>query len=164
MIAQNNIVTDLETNINNSFKLYKNTIVFNFLNQIKQEHLKGESKIQYTNFAFYLSMYLITIIYDDVKNHLGKNWSYFYNKYNLENLIKCFACYGIDLNKILKEFNLTTEGFEIAYGIENIGIEKTFEVEPSNIPVIIIHPKVNLLDVLLSNNQCINNVVYTTLN
>lgn len=147
--------TDLENNINNTFKLYKKSIVNNFLSEINDEQLKGESTIQYNNFDIYLAIYIVTLVFLEVKKYPTKTWDYFVSKYNLNKLKECFACKGIKLDDILTQYQLPILTGD---GIDFLEIENTFQVEPINLtPIIPIINKVNLLS-LLNNKNCIVNI------
>lgn len=157
MIGTYLLPTPLEVNINNSFKLYKKSIVDNFLAQIKQEQLKGESCLHYKSFNVWLAIYLVTLVYLDIIKYPNKDWNYFYKKYDLDSLKKCLLCNEINLDDILDSFGLKNFGKE--YGINFIGIEKTFEVEPSPLSSITTIIKVNITDILQNTNSCINNII-----
>lgn len=145
----------IESYINNIFKVNKNSIVSNFLKQINDEQLKGESCRQY-NFSFYLSLYLVILVYNDFLKYPNKTWSYFVSKYNLLEHKKCLACDGINLDTILASFMLPPLNIS---GIEGMQIEQNLEVEPVDLTetTTIITP-INLLGLLQSGKTCINNI------
>jgi len=147
--------SNIENYINNIFKINKNSIVTNFLKQINDEQLKGESCRQY-NFSFYLALYLVILVYNDVLKYPNKTWDYFVSKYNLLEHKKCLACTGINLDTILTSFMLPPINTS---GIEGVQIEQTLEVEPIDLtePTIIVAP-VKILDLIQSGKTCINNI------
>jgi len=147
--------SNIENYINNIFKINKNSIVTNFLKQINDEQLKGESCRQY-NFSFYLALYLVILVYNDVLKYPNKTWDYFVSKYNLLEHKKCLACTGINLETILTSFMLPPINTS---GIEGVQIEQTLEVEPIDLtePTIIVAP-VKILDLIQSGKTCINNI------
>jgi hypothetical protein len=124
-------VTNIEDFINTSFSIYKKDILINFYKQIKDEELKGESCRQY-NFSFYLALYLITLVYKEFLKYPLKDWSYFEDKYNLKKLKECLLCNNIDLNKILKSFQLPIVTGD---GINFMEVEENLEVEPTTLLV-----------------------------
>lgn len=150
--------TNLELYINNAFKSYKNSIVNNFLGQVKDEQLQGESCKQY-NFSFYLAIYLVTLVYQDVMKYPAKDWSYFVTKYKLNDLKKCLSCSGINLDTILKIFTLPNVG--LTSGIESTEIEETFQIEPTDLtPVVVVTTTVDL-STILGVKQCTSNIQNT---
>lgn len=147
-IARN--ITDLNTCIRNYFSTFRADILSLTNTQWNDEDLKGKTLIQYDINRYYSLLYLLVIIYKDYER-LGnqKEWSYFVDKYNLNEYKKCLACYNISLDNCLKLFNLqsTDEGIEISL-IEQSFIVENQELQPSII---------SYLD-LLSNIGCINNI------
>lgn len=150
--------TNLENCINTAFKLFKTSIIKNFLSQVNDEELKGESCKQY-NFSFYLAIYLISIVYQDVIKYPKQNWNYFVIKYKLETYKKCLACSGINLDDVLKCFNLPT--VIIGLGINSIKIESTFIIEPTNLTPTVVEVVQIDLTTILGIKSCINNITTT---
>lgn len=148
-------LTNIESYINTAFKLYKASIIKNFLAQVNDEELKGENCRQY-NFSFYLAVYLVTIVYQDVIKYPSKSWDYFVTKYDLEKYKKCLACDGIKLDDILISFTLPPVA--VSSGINNLQIEKTFEIEPTDLTPIVIEPTIVDLSTILVASTCINNI------
>ena len=147
--------TNLEIYINNAFKAYKNNIVSNFLGEIKDEQLKGESCKQY-NFSFYLALYLVTLVYKDVIKYPNKNWNYFVTKYKLKEYKKCLSCSGINLNNILFSFNLPS--IIEQSGIEDLEVEETLEVEPLDLTVTTSTTITVNLNTILNTTGCITDL------
>jgi hypothetical protein len=147
--------TDLENNINNTFKLYKKSIVSNFLSEVNEEQLKGESTIQYSNFNIYLAIYLVTLVFLEVKKYPTKSWDYFVTKYKLHKLKECLSCKGIKLEDILTQFQLPMITGE---GIDFLEIENTLQIEPGDLtPIIPIINQINILT-LINNSNCTINI------
>lgn len=142
--------TLLDSYIRSYFATFRDTILDYSNKQWNDEDLKGNSYNQWNINRYNSLLYLLTIVrldFDRLGNY--KDWSFFVDKYKLNNYKKCLACYDISLDNCLELFNLPvlTEGIETAIVEESfiIGIE----VEISNIL---------FKDLLNSSNICINNI------
>lgn len=150
MIAEfKNNHNNIQSYINQSFLKYKNDLINNFLNQVKDEELKGESCKQY-NFHFYLALYLVTLVYQDFIKNSENNWEFYIKKYNLYKLRDCLLCNNINLNDVLNAFELP---ILTGNGINFLEVEETLEIEPidlSNNQNI----KIDLISLLNYSNYC----------
>jgi len=119
-----------EIAINNTFKYYKAEILALNKQQWKEEDIQGESCVQFKTMQYYAAIYYIGIL-SSILNGGTKTWEEIKTKYCYEDKRKKFACNGIDLDKVAGFFSLPpiTE-----CGIDGMGIENTFEVEPTTSP------------------------------
>ena len=126
-------LTDLEVIILNFFQKYEKDIILLSLNQFKQENLKGSSKIQYQKSIYYIySLIYALCIYLDVQDNSEITLKDLEEKYKLSCVKKELACKKINFDDVLNIFNIIINESENG-GIENIGIEDSFEVEPNEV-------------------------------
>ena len=125
-----NKTTKLETYINNSFLLYKDDILILHSKQWKEEDISGQSCIQYKIYNYYLTIYYVILIYLEIKDGVNLEWNYYEEKYKLNKISKCLACNNINLNKILNIFGLPLTICTEDGGIECMGLQENFEIEP----------------------------------
>lgn len=129
MFIRLNKTTELETYINNAFKLYRTSLLTLHSKQWKEEDISGASCIQYKIYQYHLAVYYTILIYSEVQQGINSDWEYYKDKYKIETITKSLACDGINLDAILNEFGLpiiSSEG-----GIESLEIEQSFEIEPT---------------------------------
>lgn len=122
-------ITDLDLKIKAFWDLNKLVILSNNSEQWNDEDLKGKSFAQWKSMTYFYLLALLQLIYNDI-NHTQQEWSYYQEKYDLENIKKCLHCIGINLDK-----NLNIFGFPIICenGIECLDIESSLEVEPEDL-------------------------------
>lgn len=124
-------LTDLEVIILNFFQKYEKEIISLSLTQFNQENLKGTSKVQYQKSIYYIYSLLYALcIYLDVQDDSEITLQKLEEKYKLSCVKKELACKKINFDDILNIFNIIIDDVENG-GIENLGIESSFEVEPN---------------------------------
>lgn len=127
-------ITYLDTKIKEFWDLNKSAILSNNANQFNEEDLKGKSFYQWSSMSYYYVLNLLLLIQID-KNHSQKEWSYYYEKYNITNIKKCLSCIGINLNKNLEIFGFPiTEAGVIEQ--QNVQVVEQTPVETIDIEVI----------------------------
>jgi len=154
MFIRLNKNTVLETYISKSFQLYKDKIIELHNEQFKQEDITGESKKQFKVLNYHIAILYVILIYNDIitKSNNLLNWEYYNTKYEIDKYRISFACKGVDIDKILNIFNLP---YINSNGIENMGIESNFIIEPLGIiPLIPVSFDINKL--LSETSDCIN--------
>lgn len=113
--------------------LYKDKIKISYTKWFNLEDNYGNSCKQYGQMQFYLAFFLVSMVYNELINY-HTTISDTYAKYDLSEKRKKLYCNGIDLNDILTIFGLPkVNEIILPYGIEHIGIETNFIVEPINI-------------------------------
>ncbi|SRR6266403_4042359 len=152
MFLRINKTTELETYIANVFSLYRKDILSLHYKEWKEENISGKSCIQYKVYQYYLAIYYVILIYLELKQGINTDWNYYIKKYNLDKISKCLACDNIDLESILKIFGLSIT--TCIDGIECIGVEESFEVEPVLIGYIPTYNKVIIKDLLNNLISC----------
>lgn len=120
--------TQLESLINQAFQIYRSSVLSLTKKQWKEEDLKGKSLVQYSVAQYYYSIYIAVMMYNEIQRGFPHDPSYYIDKYSIENIRKCLACEGIDIDKILEVFDLPPE--ESSRGIELMEIENNMIVGP----------------------------------
>ena len=113
------------------YQLYRTTIVSTIQNGWKQEDVWGITCDYNIVRKFQYTFFYVLMIYLEIKRGIVTDWTYYEVKYDILNVRKCLTCYGIRLDDVFDIFNLNNG----EYGIENIGIELTYEVEPDTLPI-----------------------------
>lgn len=121
-------ITYLDTKIKAFWDLNKTAILANNTIQFNEEDLKGKSFYQWKSMSYYYLLGLLILIQLDI-NHTGKEWSYYYEKYDLANIKKCLNCININLNKNIDLFFAPTNELIVEQIIEqSLGIEENLEL------------------------------------
>lgn len=152
MFLRINKTTELETYIANVFSLYRKDILALHIKEWKEEDISGKSCIQYKIYQYYLAVYYVILIYLELKQGINTDWNYYESKYKISTIRKCLSCDKIDLNAILNIFGLpstTPDG-----GIEDMGLEETFEIEPILLTTESEYDKVVIKDILNNLYTC----------
>lgn len=125
-----------------------------------EEDLRGKSCTQYKVMQYYYLLYILILLYEDLKANsvLQPSWSYYNTKYNIDGLRKCLACIGIDIDKALAVFNFPL--VPCINGLECMDVEGSFIVEPTAFPTSTV--TTISLSVLLANPTSCSNSLVTT--
>lgn len=134
-------VVNYQTLFKSWFSANKTNLMKSLNTFFKQQSIWGESCEHFNTEKYYMTfLYGVLITQDISHNKDAQTWEYYKNKFEFDEIKKCFACNGINLTDSLKPFGFpfttNTNG-----GIEYMGIEDTFEIEPSsstttiNIPI-----------------------------
>ena len=121
------------------FKTFKPNIIEDLLKAFKEESFNGESTLQYKVLNHYYIMILVLLIKLDFQFITGVIWQDLVKKYNLKKLKEKLACCKLDLDGVLNSYGLPSvedifpEPNDLFYGINYLGIEQTFEVEPDEV-------------------------------
>lgn len=151
MFIRINKTTDLENLMTKVFSIYRKDILALHTKEWKEEDITGKSCIQYKIYQYYLAIYYVILIYIELKQGIHTDWEYYTKKYNTDSIRKCLACDGIDLNTILNTFGLPTT--ECEGGIECMGLEESFEIEPTTFTTPT-YNNVNVLNLLANPVTC----------
>lgn len=110
------------------FSKYKSTILSLHKKDWNKEDLKGESKIKYEiNYYYYAFIYTL-LIRLELNDGIKTDKEYYYDKYNILSVTKCFACFNINLKDLFTLFDISfEEDTENGIGIDQI--EETFIIE-----------------------------------
>lgn len=124
--------TELNTYLYNYWQLYNDDI--NTLNARwwKDEDIWGSSCRMYKVYQYYFAFYYVELIYIEYNRGFNTEYSYYETKYNIEETRKKLGCNGINLSRIFEIFGLFLSEND---GIEGMGIEQSFVVEPNNVTV-----------------------------
>ncbi len=133
MFIRLNQATDLEVKINTFFQANRSNIISLTNFSWKREDIDGEGCSIFKVGQYYFAMYLAILIYLEIQLGIPRTAQYYLDKYNIRVLQDRFACNGISLSNVFNDFGigaiLTTQGLG-EDGIEFIGIEESFIVEP----------------------------------
>lgn len=144
----------LNSFINQFWLLYRSDIMVLNKKWFKEEDIKEKSLIQYNVMQYYNSLYYVTLIYFEVQRNIHTEWSWYEDNFKIEKFRRCLGCHSIDLDKVLLIFNLPISSS--IRGIEHIGIESNFIVEPTNLTVSPPNPIIISITNLLDNpDKCI---------
>lgn len=91
------------------------------------EAIHGTSCKQYKVYQYYLAFYLGVLIKAEIDNGQEVDYDYFNTKYGLDDKKNKLACNNISLDEVLSSFGIA---WEDNTGIEGMGIEENFIVEP----------------------------------
>lgn len=112
------------------------------------EHSCKQKKVAQYFFAFHLG-YLLFI---EVMQNPTKTWEELEVEYDLDTKRRNLKCHAIDLDSVLAIFNLPVNTSD---GIEGIGVEDSFEVEPDSEAVVYSYNFAELLE-NIGTHTCIN--------
>lgn len=156
MLHNVKLISDLSTKIDNFFSLFKGKILSLTTSQWNEEDFKGKSYIQWDIIKYYHLLYLLILLNEDINRlrFLNKDWSYFSNKYNLDNFSKCLACNNISFVDALVSFDLYNESLDL--GIQTMNINNTFKIalEDNND----LNTSKTIIDLITVPNYCQNNI------
>lgn len=140
----------------NFFTSYRNEI-FKLSQQVWREEDIREYSTKYIKIAqYYLALYLVILLYIDYTSGLDI-WDNLILKYKIDCHRKELACCGIDLDKILGTFGLPPKAN--TGGIEGVEIEESFEVEPTELPVLeTSDTPINMTNAFKVREECFNYV------
>lgn len=119
-----------DISIANAFKIYKGEVLTLTKKMWKEEAIEGASCKQSYIMQYHAAIYLAVILLNIYKDGTT-SWEELLKKYKIEDKKKKFACNGIDFDLILAAFGLPSTS---ECGIEGMGIEDTFEIEPADSP------------------------------
>lgn len=104
---------------------------------------------------YYYLLYMLVLLDQDITRlqSLNKPYSYFVDKYKLNELSKCLACNNIGLSKALNIFAIPS--YFPTDGIETMEVEETLVVEQA-IPDPVTSNASIIINLLSNPNQCIN--------
>jgi hypothetical protein len=114
---------------------YRSILMTLYRKNWKREDYYELSYYQYVISQYWYALYLVVLIKYEVLEGINTEWSYYIDKYELEDKRKKLACNSISLKKILEIFELptlttsSTEGTFDNVGIESDIIEDDFIVE-----------------------------------
>jgi len=112
------------------------------------EAIRGRSCKQYKVNQYYYAFYLAVLIKLELSRWENTLESYYETKYGLADKYNKVACNNISLKNIFIEFGID---FEEEEGIEGMGIEENFIVEPDYTNN---YTQVNLLNLINSGTVC----------
>lgn len=149
--------TEFEKNIHNFFQYYYNDIMQLYQKFWFQESIYDKSCIQYQINQYNGAIILLSLISYEVNEGIQTDWSYYIDKYKLDDKAKILACNNISLKKGLEIFGLNTavnvneivDNNAVEYAI----VENTLIVEPSDTTSDII---VDISDLLALEDNCYN--------
>lgn len=141
-----------------AFLLYK-TDILKLHNKVwKDEDYEGESCNQFVLYQYYLAIYFVVLIWLYVQQNPNKTWVEIEEHFDINNKRKQLACNNIDLDKILNIFSLPLKG-TCHGGIENMGFEHCFIIEPSSVCQVTPNTEVvDMLAILNNMNHCVNHI------
>ncbi len=148
--------TRLESSINKSFVGIRKELLDIHYKEFSETDIRGKSKQHLVAANYQRAIMLVVLVWLNVERLIGNpkfsQWSYYVDKYNLKILKECLACNGVSLDNILNDFDLPTVNgeepqLEIA-GIETMGIEESFEIEPQSTPIVLAVPSGDISDTI----------------
>ncbi len=144
-------ISPLDTAIDAYFTSFKSELIELSQSQWTSEDLRGKSSLQWIIMQYYNLMYLLILVHREVDRtaNLGKDWSYFENKYNLNKVKSCVACQGINYDMALKAFGLNNL---FSGGIEDMMLESDFIINGEDYP----KSDVKTKDLIANPYICIN--------
>lgn len=129
---------------------YKSDILSVHSELWNEEAIHGSSCKSLEALQYHLAFYWVYLIYLDVQ-YGNTEWSYYENKYDIENKRKQFACNGIDIDILFDIFGLPASSSD---GLGGMGIEIDFFIPP--------YPSVNSttydMETLLSNTGVVTHI------
>ena len=149
-------INPIQISWNTAFNYFKSNILTNQSEWWKNEDIYDKSCKLYTINNFLLAQIYCTLIYYEFKT-IGKNLTLLESKYDYTNMSKCFKCSNIDIKKMLEFYGIYLNNVSI--GINSIGIENTFIIEPS-----INYYNSNLISIIDLHNSIINQSCINLLN
>lgn len=144
-----NVIKTFLTNLALKFKTWLNT---NHAIHWNQEDNQETSKHQYHLLKFHAASILAVLIKLDAANYSKEELLL---KYDYARIKHCLGCVGISFDKILEDI---FDVGEITEGIEAMGIECNFEVEPNELSEKL------CLCCSTASSSCINISIYLNLN
>lgn len=144
MFLNFSVTTDLENFILKAFDRYREAMFALVKQSWAEEDIRGKGDAIYIVSKYQAALLLAVLVRLEVDKNLGKDWSYFVELFDLENLGDKFACINISLeglnessislNNILNDFGLPNAEGDFSAGVDagigDMSIEDTFEVEP----------------------------------
>lgn len=134
ILHQYNTNSFLDTKIRNFWTTFKADILKLTFKSWKEEDYRGKTYTQWRITQYHNVLTLMILLIFDIKKN-GKvhtDWAYYNTKYKLDTYRKCLACECIDLDKVLAIFGLPFK--DCTGGIECMGIQLTFQIEPDDFP------------------------------
>lgn len=153
MFIRLNKSTDLERKINTFFQTYRSNIITLTNKSWKKEDIDGEGCSIFTVSQYYFAMYIAILFYLEIQQGIPRTWTYYKDKYKITELQDKLACNNVSLSEILKIFGINIILLSnLEDGIEFIGIEESFIVEPDYDEVDPVN--VNIEELLAQEDNC----------
>lgn len=122
----------LSNNWKSYYEYYQSDITALLLASYNDEKINDYTCKNYKLAQYFFAFDLVVMVYNEIVNYEGITSAYLNTKYDLVRLQHNLACNDISLEVI---FNIFGISFNNNTGIEGIGIEESFEIEPSDITV-----------------------------
>lgn len=133
-----------------------NTLYLDKVQSLINRHFEKEDIEGYSNLMEKINYYqaasiLTFLVYQDFKQ--GESMSNIKTFYCIDELIECFRCAEIDLNKYFNVVNINFKKEDCKGGIESDAIGKTFQIERQNCATESIFSELEKVDIDLLLNE-----------
>lgn len=102
MFLRFNLSTDVEQKWDASFQLYRSDILALHDELWHQEDVYGRSCIQYKIAQYYLAFLYMVLLHRRYTDGVVRDWDYFEELFEVEDMDKKFGCKGISLDNLLE--------------------------------------------------------------
>lgn len=150
------LTSTIDSYLANAFSKIRISIVALQNKWFNEESYKGTSKIPYKVSMYYMAIYLVLLMYLEMKAGYNTTWSYYQTKYDIDTNRKKLACCGIDLDDIISSFGISTTTASCVQGIGSMEIEDCLEVEPIELKATTTATSINVSTYLSIPNECFN--------